>query len=96
MSSKRDNNLLSTFEAAKASGYTPAYISSLCRSGELPSTRNGKAWVIKAADLETYLARVEEDKRKLAEELAEKRRNEYQVVRPVTVARPYARHTYNA
>ncbi|HYE23336.1 MAG TPA: helix-turn-helix domain-containing protein, partial [Candidatus Paceibacterota bacterium] len=95
---RREQNLLSTYEAAKASGYSPAYISSLCRSGELPSTRNGKAWVIKADDLQVHLSKVEEEKKKLHEELAEKRKNEYREVQPVvTVTRKVfaQRFTYN-
>ena len=83
MPSKPQQNLLSTYEAAKASGYSPAYISSLCRSGELPSTRKGKAWVVRADDLQAYLAKTENAKKKLHEELAQQRKSEYQEVRPV-------------
>jgi|GEM_PF-5580843 len=87
---RREQNLLTTYEAAKASGYSPAYISSLCRSGELPSTRNGKAWAIKADDLQAYLAKVEEEKKKLHEELAEKRKSEYREIQPVATISRFA------
>ncbi|MES2668669.1 MAG: hypothetical protein V4644_03215, partial [Patescibacteria group bacterium] len=71
------NSSLSTFEAAKQSGYTSAHLSYLARSGKIPAERDGSGWLIKKDDLAAYVTRAKEeaDLQRLA--LANKRKEEY-------------------
>lgn len=47
---------LTAAEAADILRIKRAQVVAMCRNGELPASRPGKAWLIKSGDLDAYIA----------------------------------------
>jgi excisionase family DNA binding protein len=71
-------NLISTSEASKLTGYNPDYLARLCRSGAIVGRRIGRTWCLNRDSLELFITQQEERKRVNAEKLSESRALEYQ------------------
>ncbi|MBU6323675.1 helix-turn-helix domain-containing protein, partial [Patescibacteria group bacterium] len=76
-----EKNLISTKDASVYSGYTPDYISRLCRSGKISSVRVGRAWLVEKESLDAFIKEQGERKNERAESLAQEREAEYRSAR---------------
>lgn len=70
-------NLISTKEASKLSGYNPDYLSRLCRDGKIAGRRIGRSWLVYKDSLDAFVVAQAEHKRDIADSLAHERRVAY-------------------
>jgi excisionase family DNA binding protein len=47
--------LLSASDLARKANVSASYVARLCRKGEIPATKMGTVWLIRAEDAETWL-----------------------------------------
>lgn len=71
------DNLITTKEAGKLSGYTPDYLARLVRSGKLTGKKMGNIWLIERYSLNLLLNKKGDEKTLRVQELARVRTQEY-------------------
>src|SRR5690349_19273014 len=77
MSMLLDENLISTREASRLSGYHSDYLGRLCREGKVAASRVGRAWIVDRISLEAFMREQETAKKDNAVLLARTREQEY-------------------
>jgi hypothetical protein len=76
MSQLFKENLISTKDAARLSGYNPDYLARLCREEKIIGSQIGRNWFVDRSSLETFMSAQEERKREIAQELSKQRSRE--------------------
>ena len=72
-------NFLTTKEASKISGYSPDYISRLCRTGKVVGQQIGRSWFVDPKSFEAFLNEHQEELKQTTEKLSEIRKEEYRL-----------------
>ncbi len=72
-----ESALISSVEAAEATGLTRDYVAKLCRMGVLRCRHDGPSWLIEKASLAAFVVERERRQRVLAQQLVEERKREH-------------------
>lgn len=88
MNSSSQENLISTKEASRLSGYNPDYLSRLCRDGKISGRRIGRTWLVYQDSLRAFVVTQAEHKREIADSLARERKVEYRIATAALTGSP--------